>query len=146
MIAENRRYSSTDKGIVTLMYHRFEEPKYPSTNIQMDVFKRQLELIKKYDIDFVNPENLEIKLSNHNKKKSILLTIDDGFSSFYKNAWPYLKKKDIPFLLFISTREVGKYGYMNWDQIKEIEQSSLGTIGNHSHTHDHLVHLGEKKN
>ena len=63
---------------------------------------------------------------NFNKpklKKKILLTIDDGFTSFYENAWPYLKEKKIPFILFISTEAVGKYGYMDWDQIKEIERN-----------------------
>ena len=33
-------------------------------------------------------------------KKKILITIDDGFKSFYKEAWPYLKKNKIPFILF----------------------------------------------
>ena len=74
-----------------------------------------------------------------NKVKKILLTIDDGFQSFYDNAWPFLKTKNIPFILFISTAYVGKKGYMNWEQIKEIEESGLGIIGNHSHTHEYLV-------
>ena len=29
-----------------LMYHRFNENKYPSTNIKMEIFKKQIELIK----------------------------------------------------------------------------------------------------
>ena len=28
---------------------------------------------------------------------------------------------------------------MNWEQIKEVEKSGLGIIGNHSHTHEYLV-------
>ena len=34
---------------------------------------------------------------------------------------------------------MGKKGYMNWEQIKEVEESGLGIIGNHSHTHEYLV-------
>ena len=75
----------------------------------------------------------------------MLLTIDDGFESFYLNAWPVLKKRKIPFILFVSTREVGKNGYMTWEQIKEIESSDLATIGNHSHTHEYLIDWEEKK-
>ena len=45
--------------------------------------------------------------------------------------------------MFISTREVGKMGYMNWDEIKEIENSKIGIIGNHSHSHEYLVDLDE---
>ena len=55
-----------------------------------------------------------------NNKKTILITIDDGFQSFYDNAWPILKEKKIPFILFVNTREVGSFNYMNWDQIKEM--------------------------
>ena len=73
--------------------------------------------------------------------KDILITIDDGFSSFYKHAWPYLKKKKIPFILFISTEAVGKNGYMNWEQIKEIEKENFAFIGNHSHSHEVSIRI-----
>ena len=79
------------------------------------------------------------------KKNYLLLTIDDGFESFYANAWPILKERKIPFILFVSTREVGKNGYMSWKQIKEIDSSGLGTIGNHSHSHEYLIDWEEKK-
>ena len=42
-----------------LMYHRFEENKYPSTNIKLEDFKKQLEMIEKQNIHFVNPKNFE---------------------------------------------------------------------------------------
>ena len=127
------------------MYHRFNEPKYPSTNIQMDIFKEQIKIIESSNAIFIDPNNLDKEISTIHKTKSILLTIDDGFSSFYKNAWPYLKNKKIPFILFISTREIGKNGYMTWDQIREVQNSKIGIIGNHSHTHDYLVDLSNKK-
>ena len=67
-----------------------------------------------------------MNLTNLKIKKKILITIDDGFKSFYNEAWPYLKKNKIPFILFISTKPVGNYGYMSWDEIKEIDDSELG--------------------
>ena len=79
------------------------------------------------------------------KDKKILLTIDDGFKSFYNQAWPILKRDKIPFILFVSTQEIGKYGYMSWDQIKEIEKSNLVTIGNHSHSHEYLIDWSDSK-
>ena len=92
------------------MYHRFNEPRYPSTNVQMDIFKEQIKIIENSNAIFIDPNNLDKEIPSIHKTKSILLTIDDGFSSFYKNAWPYLKNKKIPFILFISTREIGKKG------------------------------------
>ena len=137
--AENSRYFSFDKGIVPLIYHRFEEPKYPSTNIQMEVFKKQIEIINEKNYDFYNLNNFENFFLNPSKEKKILLTIDDAFTSFYENAWPYLKQNKIPFILFVSTEPMGKYGYMNWDQIREIEKEDFVLIGNHSHSHEYLV-------
>ena len=137
----NIKYYSNEKGILSLMYHRFDENRYPSTNIQMDVFKQQMEIIKSLKYNFYNPENLIKNFDTVKVEKKILITIDDAFSSFYEIAWPYLKKKKIPFILFVSTASVGKNGYMTWDQIKELERENIGYIGNHSHKHDYMVDL-----
>ena len=135
------KYYSNDKGILSLMYHRFNEDKYPSTNIQMDIFKKQIEIIKKLEYNFYDPRYLEENFHTVKIEKKILITIDDAFSSFYEFAWPYLKKEKIPFILFVSTKTIGKNGYMTWDQIKKVNSENLAYIGNHSHSHDYLVDL-----
>ena len=121
------------------MYHRFNENKYPSTNIKIDVFEKQLELIEKNNIEYYDPVMFDNEFNNPKKNKKILITVDDAFTSFYDNAWPILKKKKIPFILFVSTEPVGKPGYMNWDQIKEVSSYDFAFIGNHSHTHEYLL-------
>tara|TARA_A100001011_G_scaffold152437_1_gene160907 strand:+ start:227 stop:1270 length:1044 start_codon:yes stop_codon:yes gene_type:complete len=128
-----------DFGIIAIMYHRFEENKYPSTNIKVEDFKKHIEMMRGSDIKFVNPSNFKEELVNNKKERKVLLTIDDGYQSFYENAWPILKKSKIPFILFVSTREVGKNGYMSWDDIREIEKYDFVEIGNHSHSHDYLI-------
>ena len=133
-----------DFGIIALMYHRFEENKYPSTNIRIDEFKSHLSLIKENKLQFVNPKNFKDEIKNK-KRRKILLTIDDGFKSFYDNAWPILKELKIPFILFVSTKEVGNKGYMDWSQIKEISEYDFVEIGNHSHTHEYLIDLNDKE-
>ena len=68
-----------DKGIIVLMYHRFEENKYPSTNIK----------IADFYFNDIKPNFNELKkLAEVTKKnqKKILLNIDDGFKSFYEQA------------------------------------------------------------
>ena len=137
----NIKSYSDDKGILSLMYHRFGENKYPSTNIQMNVFKQQINIIRNSKYNFYDPKDLEKNFHITKVEKKILITIDDAFSSFYEVAWPYLKKEKIPFILFVSTDAIGKNGYMNWNQIKEIEKENIAYIGNHSHTHDYLVDL-----
>ena len=127
------------------MYHRFNENKYPSTNIQMDAFKNHIYIIKKNNLSFINPKDFDNKFYQVKNKKKVLLTIDDAFSSFYKNAWPYLKKEKIPFILFVSTEAVGKNGYMSWNEIKEIETEDFAFIGNHSHSHEYLINYEFEK-
>ena len=125
------------------MYHRFNENKYPSTNIKMDIFIKQMDLIKDLGYEFYNPKDFINEFKQPKNKKKILITIDDGFKSFYDEAWPYLKKNNIPFILFVSTEPVGKYGYMDWSQIIEIENSQIGFIGHHSHSHEYLIDMSE---
>ena len=121
------------------MYHRFNENKYPSTNIQMDIFEKHINIIQSENLEFESIENFGLNFTKNKEKKKILITIDDAFSSFYNNAWPFLKKNRIPFILFVSTEPIGKNGYMSWNQIKEIEKSEFGYIGNHSHSHEYLI-------
>ena len=71
------------------MYHRFEENKYPSTNIRMADFKAHIDMINEQNIKFVNPNNFVKELKDNKATRKVLLTIDDGFLSFYNNAWPF---------------------------------------------------------
>ena len=140
----NVKYFSNDEGVLSIMYHRFNESKYPSTNISMDIFKKHVELISDANLTFYHPKDFENEFDIPKKEKKILLTVDDAFQSFYDNAWPYLKKNQIPFVLFVSTEPVGNKGYMNWEQIREIERSEFGVIGHHSHSHDYLIDKSEE--
>ena len=108
----NIKYYSNDEGILSLMYHRFNEYRYPSTNIQMDIFEKQMKVIQNSNYKFLNPNNLKKKFNVSKLNKKILITVDDAFQSFYIEAWPFLKKNRIPFILFVSTEPVGKKGYM----------------------------------
>ena len=134
-----------DNGIISIMYHRFEENKYPSTNIRVDDFMSHIEIIKDSGFQFISSEEFKNHINLKNKKKMILLTIDDGFLSFYKNAWPILKREKIPFIIFVNTESIGSSGYMSWDQIKEISKFDFVHIGNHSHSHGYLVDKSDKE-
>jgi len=136
---------NTKDGIITLMYHRFNEEKYPSTNIQNDIFLEQLEEINNLGIKFITFEKFQNLMESKIDNAYLLLTIDDAFESFYLNAWPLLKSKKIPFVLFVSTREIGKNGYMTWEQIRELESNNFVEIGNHSHSHEYLVDWDNNK-
>tara|TARA_B100000674_G_scaffold76531_1_gene53235 strand:+ start:1017 stop:2087 length:1071 start_codon:yes stop_codon:yes gene_type:complete len=141
----NIKYFSNDEGVLSIMYHRFNEFKYPSTNISMDVFKEHIDLIINSNLNFYHPKSFEKDFDVAKKQKKILLTVDDAFISFYENAWPFLKENKIPFILFVSTEPVGNKGYMTWEQIKELDKNDFAIIGHHSHSHDYLIDKSEEE-
>jgi peptidoglycan/xylan/chitin deacetylase (PgdA/CDA1 family) len=135
----NIKQYSNDEGVLSIMYHRFDENKYPSTNIQMEVFLKQIQLIKDLNYSFIHPEDFKKNFNIPKKQKKILITVDDAFQSFYEVAWPFLKENRIPFILFVSTEPVGNRGYMTWEQIREVEKEKFAVIGHHSHSHEYLI-------
>jgi hypothetical protein len=141
----NIKQFSADEGVLSIMYHRFDEIKYPSTNIRMGIFLKHVQLIKDLNYEFIHPKDFQNNFNIPKRKKKILLTVDDGFQSFFEIAWPYLKKNKIPFILFVSTEPVGNKGYMTWDQIKEVEKESFAIIGHHSHTHEYLIEKSDEE-
>ena len=74
----NIKSYSRDNGVLSLMYHRFNENKYPSTNIKMDMFDEQMKIIRNKGYEFYDPNNFL------NKKKLDL----DKVSQIYVNRGP----------------------------------------------------------
>ena len=58
----NSKYYSSDNGVLSLMYHRFNENKYPSTNIKMEIFDKQMNSIKDLGYKFYDPKLLKMNL------------------------------------------------------------------------------------
>ena len=136
---------SDEPGIISLMYHRVGEGKYPSTNVSTEMFKQHLQAIEISGLTFIEPGQFKNQILEGKpfSKRYILLTVDDAFKSFYENAWPVLKEKKIPFILFVNTREItSKHSnYMSWDQIRELKNSGLVTIGGHSWSHEYFINM-----
>lgn len=64
-----------------------------------------------------------------------VLTFDDGFSSVYTLAAPYLTEANVPFSVYVTTGYLGKEGYLSRSQLKSLAASPLCTIGSHLVTH-----------
>ena len=68
-VIASEKVSFDDFGLISIMYHRFNENKYPSTNIQLDIFKKQLDIIEKEGLKFINPRDFEESLSAEKKRE-----------------------------------------------------------------------------
>lgn len=63
------------------------------------------------------------------------ITFDDGLQDVYTVAYPELKKRSIPFTVFIVTGFLDTEGYISTAQLVELANDSLVTIGSHGVTH-----------
>jgi len=139
--------SAKENSAAIFLYHRFEENKYPSTNIRISQFKQHIEELKKNKYNVISIDEI-INALIHKKdlpEKTVGLTIDDAFLSIYKEAWPILKKNKLPFTLFVSTESVTtkSRNYMNWNHIREMVNSGV-SIGHHTKNHLHLTNSSKK--
>ena len=65
----NSKLYSNDEGVLSIMYHRFNESKYPSTNIQMNIFKKHVELINESKFSFYHPKDFINNFSSPKDQK-----------------------------------------------------------------------------
>ncbi|MEE8333006.1 MAG: polysaccharide deacetylase family protein [Alphaproteobacteria bacterium] len=132
-----------------MMYHRFGESRYPSTNIQLEQFEAHLAEIASGGFNVMPlPEIVAaVRAGRELPPKTIAITIDDAFLSVWKEAWPRLRLAQLPFTLFIATRSVDRNspGYMSWDQIKELAAAGV-TIGSQTVSHPHMPLLSDERN
>jgi len=72
-------------------------------------------------------------------KKSVIITIDDGYRATYDIAFPILRKFGFPATVFLYTDFVGAGDALTYSQMKELIASGLVDIQPHSKTHSNLT-------
>ncbi|MGD9678363.1 MAG: polysaccharide deacetylase family protein [Vulcanibacillus sp.] len=157
----------TGEGCLILNYHRIrtsgpliklidrwiifftKDPELMLYSIYEDEFKKQIAYLIDRGYHFITPDELKGYLYNSIDipKKSVLITFDDVDVSVYDNAFQFLLEKQIPFTLFIITGDVGNLDFKgleltSWNQIREMKNSGLATIG----IHTHQMHELDKQN
>jgi poly-beta-1,6-N-acetyl-D-glucosamine N-deacetylase len=124
------------------IYHRFDESRYPSTNISAEVFLAQLSYLKEQGYEVLSLSEIARRLQNGEPlpEKGAALSVDDAFQSFYQVAMPILRRFDFPVTLFVNTDAVASPGYLDWQQLQQLQSEGV-EIGNHSASHDYLVEM-----
>ncbi len=121
-----------------IMYHRFGEDQYTSTNIRIDQFKEHIQELQngQYTVLPLNEIVDRLAKGENLPDRTVALTIDDAYSSVYEVAWPMLRAANLPFTVFVAVEGVDKQfpGYMTWDQIRELRDAGVH-IGHHTYSH-----------
>lgn len=126
--------------IPVFIYHRFDEARYPSTNISTEIFRSQLDYLKQnqYQVLSLGEVVRRLQLQEDFPEKSVALCVDDAFSSFGTTAMPILREFGYPISLFVNTDSVGSSGYLDWGQLKDLYAEGV-EIGNHTASHPYMV-------
>ncbi len=122
------------------VYHRFDDNRYPTTNISTKELRKEFNYLKKNGYQVVPLIDIVKKVNNNEEvpSKWVAFSIDDGFKSFYTHGLSVFKEYNYPFTLFIAVKYTEKKyrDYVSWQQLKEI--SKYGAVEFHSYGHGHF--------
>lgn len=146
-IALSSYNSYGNDSCVVLLYHHFSTKTPKSTSISPKLFEQQLQYFKKNNFTVLPIKTLITKAKNKTlPEKCVALTTDDAYGSVYHNAYPLLKKYNMPMAVFVATEPTDKKykAMMTWSQMREI-QGKIVQFYNHTKTHAHLIDIPLKQ-
>ncbi|MCK5042225.1 MAG: polysaccharide deacetylase family protein [Sphingomonadales bacterium] len=134
---------------VVLIYHRFGEGEFPSTNTkieQLDAHIAELLTPEKYNTVSLPSMVENLKQGVGYDKRTVAITVDDAFKSVFTNAWPRLKEAGIPLTIFVATDTIDNNSshYMSWEQLRELAEGGV-TIAHHGASHKHYLDMSDEE-
>ncbi len=129
------------QAVPILSYHHFAENCKSHLCISSHIFDQQMKYLKNNGYRVITMRELLgfMQYRHAIPKRSIIITIDDGYRSAYDIAYPVLKKYGFTATLFIYTDYVGvSKSSITWDQLREMEADGFG-VGSHTISHCDLT-------
>jgi peptidoglycan/xylan/chitin deacetylase (PgdA/CDA1 family) len=126
-----------------LIYHQIDAGLGRQMEVTKDAFMAQLDWMDEHGL-VVDLETAVAARGAPHAERRFVLTFDDGYEDFYRHGFPELVNRAMPFVLYLTTRPVetqeplfpgGGAEPLTWDQVGEMAQSGLMTLGAHTHTH-----------
>ncbi|MFD2329647.1 polysaccharide deacetylase family protein [Cohnella sp. GCM10020058] len=126
--------------VIVLMYHDVSPSPTDVHSLSASNFERQLQLMKDNNFHWITMSQYRNFILHDRPvpENAVLLTFDDGYESFYKYAYPLLKRYGAPATSFLIVGTVGNpkmpgVEKLNWDQVKEMHRSGIDF---YSHTYN----------
>ncbi|NNH77314.1 poly-beta-1,6-N-acetyl-D-glucosamine N-deacetylase PgaB [Acinetobacter sp. ANC 5380] len=139
--------------LTVIGYHEIintENALIPEYAVSTTQFQQHIDWLKKNGFHFINVDQL---IQAHQGKyslptKPVLLTVDDGYASFYQNAYPIVKANKIPVVLAVvgswlepkedqsidfSGEQLQRKEMLSWAELKEMQDSGLVEMASHSY-------------
>lgn len=124
-----------------LSYHHFVENCRSHLCISTHVFDRHMRYLKNNGFRVITMSELLgfLQYRHAIPKRSVIITIDDGYRSAYSIAYPILKKYGFKANFFIYTDYVGvSKSAITWDQLREMKADGF-EVGSHTVSHCDLT-------
>ncbi len=123
-----------------LVYHTISSPPEPmeaDADISPERFERQLRWLSRWRRVVPLAETLR----EAPRRGLVAITFDDGYRDNLTVALPLLERFQLPMTLFVTAGFLGRDGYLSREDLREISQHPLVTIGAHGLWHRHFNRL-----
>jgi peptidoglycan/xylan/chitin deacetylase (PgdA/CDA1 family) len=146
-ITDSAIEDNDDQGIPVLMYHSVSNKKGSKLFMPVEKFRQQMKYLKDNGYNTLTAEEALEHFKNGSTvpEKSVLITLDDGYSDNYTEAFPILKEYGLKATVFVITASIDKdTGKLTSQQIKEMAENGI-SIQSHTVNHDDLSSLPYEK-
>lgn len=125
----------TGTSIPILMYHEIGTGSN-SLYVSVERFRNQMQYLSDNGYHTATMSEAQEMLANKKiPAKTVVLTFDDGYASFYQQAWPIMKEFAFTGTVYVVTELLDRSNYLTWEEIKTLTKAGI-EIG--SHTKQHL--------
>ncbi|MEQ8199794.1 MAG: polysaccharide deacetylase family protein [Syntrophomonadaceae bacterium] len=124
----------TGTAIPILMYHEVTSGPN-SLYVPVGKFREQMRYLAVSGYRAVTMTQAEEMLRNKKMPaKTIVLTFDDGYTSFITEAWPIMQEYGFTGTVYACTSFIGRPNYLTMEQIKTLQADGV-EIGSHTRNH-----------
>jgi len=139
-------------GVPVLCYHDIGSNKADPLAVSREGLERHFQYLQRNGYQPISIQEFAAAVEGRQSlpEKPVLLTFDDGYASFYTNAYPLLQKYRYPAVLSVVTSWIENQTpppgteVMTWEQIRETESSGLVTVASHSHAQHKYLQAAPK--
>jgi peptidoglycan/xylan/chitin deacetylase (PgdA/CDA1 family) len=140
--------SAAGPAVPILVYHRFGPARTDSMTVTTEHFKEQMDLLCKNNFSAIPLADLvawRMGKGPAPPPRSVVLTIDDGHESVYREARSIVVKNHLPVTLFIYPSCISHASYaMSWEQLTELAATPFFTVQSHTLWHPNFKQESKK--
>jgi peptidoglycan/xylan/chitin deacetylase (PgdA/CDA1 family) len=143
-----------DFAVPVLMYHRIanlteQESRSPlmrDLTVSPAQFEEQVKYLAENGFTFLLARDVEqaVREGKPLPRKSVAITMDDGYKDNFEQAFPILKKYGAVATIFLVSNTVDTAGHLSWDECRVMHREKVG-YGSHTVHHYELPSLTESE-